>query len=590
MAVVYEAQVNNDRQFSFSKIEWEIANYFPATCRESWVIKSPNFIVKHKHTTKWRLSLKGCYIGTHLSVCAFLKMVEKDSQLSDPVRVSWKFLFPCDSKEIFVDGESDFEKKRSVGIEIYDVDILENAIRNSSSETLVVTFLMLVRYKDSDVCDRSEDVGVRSLSQDLRVLYRVDKNHDVEFVVGDVVVKGHKAILCSRSEFLKTEIERENFMVDISGLDFEAVKEVFGYLYTGNLDFILRKPSLHLITCIKYFNITELDGYFQPDEMTLRSVCSVQKGTHTWTIPIYEIIEADILTSPTFTEERSNAHGNVFRFFLYLIGFSQNSDSMSICVESTDETVPKVVCIEISVGDSTGKIFFLQRKKWLNTVTKLEFKKFLSSDDVCDIFSNANEHNLQILCTVRTPTRGSEDLSTVETKTHSSICVETEKHYELLSKQIEHLFETGIYTDFTLKCEGQNFKVHTYLLSARSHVFRRLFRGLKCVKVATFVEVTGIKCIALRALLYYIYSGKLPEHKADDVLQIYIAAQKFFILSLKYACSSILQDNIPLLNSEKVLSLAEEYKDYKLKAALVKFHSKKDAECLQEMAEMDINN
>lgn len=101
------------------------------------------------------------------------------------------------------------------------------------------------------------------------------------------------------------------------------------------------------------------------------------------------------------------------------------------------------------------------------------------------------------------------------------------------------LFETGIYADLTLICNEEKFRVHTYILGAKSYVLQKLFQSKEFLEGTRCLDASKIKSNILRAVLHFTYCGKLLEYKIDEILEIYKTAHEFRVLSLQNVCSRI---------------------------------------------------
>lgn len=557
-------EITNVRKFGFSRINWTIKNYFAATCTQSWVIDSPIFTVNGQNTTQWRLFLQPNYTGKNpTTVCASLVKEESNSS-QEPIWVTWKLFFPFEigRKEDVV--ESDFQSKSSLVIEMCDADELEKILKCSADDTLIIRSEIFVSRKYSQASQRSSDVGLKSLSQDFTVLYRLDTKCDLNFRIGGsggFPAKAHKAILYARNEVLKKAIESDEFEVKLPGLDIDAIKSVFGYLYTGNLDYVLRKPSSSILECVKYFGIQEIEEYYEPDEFELCSEFGMTEYKFECVIPVEKIANSNVIISSPNIRNDFNPSERIPGLEFSPTRISGNRDFIAIFIEGVEECFSNNSYVELSVKDSEGNRHHLRRKKSLPV--RIIFGRFLSRTILKDI-AFTSDGNLHILCNFYIPIQGSRKLLTKHIP--SDVCIDFEKHYKIFSDQITTLFESGIYSDITLISKDEKFPVHTNILKVRSHVFRKLIESKKFTGNVKTLNISWMKMKSnvLRAVLYYIYSGRLMIYESDDILDIYKAAEIFRILPLQSTCSKILQDNVESLNTKEALKVAEKVKDYKL--------------------------
>lgn len=595
-----KSELVNVRNFEYSEIQWKIKNYFSATCAERWKIVSPVFTVNGKTCSKWRLYLMSKHVDGKCNVFAYLDNEKRDA-MQEPAWVIWKLFFSPEISGMVREAKADFEKGKSLIFKICDADDLEYIMERLAEDTLIIRSSIFVCSKDSQVYKRSKDLGLKSLSQDMSVLYRVGKNYDLTLRIGGVnKTFTHKGILSARNNVLKRaiEIERDG-VTQLSELNMDDLQDVFGYLYTGNLDYVLRKPSLSMLECINRLDIKELKEYYEPDEFELCSeyrmkeckfdcFIPLEKISHSNMIICYPVIRKDsslfeciqitdsdeVISSPRFYGPPEN----FFTLCFYPKGLYGKSDYMSIFLEDVEKYFSKTSYVEVGVMHANGNILYLQRRRCSSYSDEISFESLLPKVILKDSAIIYDE-NLHLVCNFYTPVAGSRTQSIIRNKVRSNRCIDPEKHYNMLSDQMSTLFETGVYSDFTLTCDGIYFRVHSYILCARSHVFRDIFDKHGSVGNSKSLNIFGVKSNILRAILYYIYSGKLLKHEIHEILLIYEAAVKFCLLPLIYTCSKILQENLGLLDTKRVLSLAEQFKDYKLIAALRKFNQHKTSDC-----------
>lgn len=558
------------RKFGFCVVDWKIKNYFAATCTEKWVIKSPVFTINGKSITRWRLYLKENYIDESHVVCAYLTKVKSDSA-HEPIWVTWKVFFPCEAGTTFFEIESDFEKKKSVERALCHPYDFENIIQSSAEDTLIIRSMIFVSCKDSLMHERSKDPGLKSLSQDLAVLYRVGRNNDLEIKIGRYLAKPHKAILCSRNNALKMAIETDDVETIFKGIDAYAAKNVLGYLYSGNLDYVLRKPTFEMQQCIKLLAIKELEKYYEPDELELCSEFKTEVCMLYYKIAVENLVDSDAVACYPYIQNDSTSFDHVVSLCFYPKGLNGKSNNISILAENMKGNFSEISYVQLFVMDSNGNCQHSKRMRCAGSSEGIFFKNFLRRDVLNDI-TTIREDNLHFLCNIYTPIMDSNASSTVKKEVHPNIFINPEKHYNMLSDQMGTLFETGIYSDLTLTCNGEEFRVHSYILTARSYVFKYLHEKSKTMGLKNVWDISSMKSDILKALLYYMYKGKIltKSYEIGEILQLYEAADRFCVLSLKHTCSSILQNNVRALDAKSVLSLAQKFKDYKLIATLEK--------------------
>lgn len=562
----------NLRNFGFSEIEWNIKNFLAVTSKEKWVISSPTFTINGKVSTQWRFCIKDNYIDEEHTVSVYLEKM--NSSISEPIWVTWKLFFPKDLGEDRIEVvKFDFIRNNSIAIELSDVDEFQTITQSKDMDKLKFKSQIFVSIKDSQVHQRSKVPGLKALSQDLTALYRVDKNHDVEFNIGGVSVEAHSFILNSRSNVLKKLIARAEDEVELPELDAVAATHIFGYLYTGNLDHVLRKPTFEILKWIKFLDLKQLAIYYEPDYIEILSECQREKCSMEFVIPLEKIADSNEIVSLPIFEHISNLLTRIFTLNLYPNGDTDENDYMSVCIKNISENYSDIYQAEIGVIDSDRKTRYLQRKHCCDFYEGISFEEFLPRDSLHDSTVTWSG-SLHIVCTLYSSDTPLEILSTVTNDVvYYDIHIDPEEHYKTLAFHMALMFENGIDSDFSLECDGQIFPVNSLILCARSHVFRDLFRD-NYIESCESLEFHDINSNVLKSVILYMYCGKLLYFEINDLIDIYIvAAFKFFVLPLKYECCRLLEENLELVDVERVLALAIEYKDYKLIYSIKKFIS-----------------
>ena len=77
----------------------------------------------------------------------------------------------------------------------------------------------------------------------------------------------------------------------------------------------------------------------------------------------------------------------------------------------------------------------------------------------------------------------------------------------------------------------------------------------------------------VKAMLKYIYTAYLPDDIRTIAIDLYIAAEKYFIESLKIKCREYLVENLNIDSSIQVYILSEFYNDSMLRKQSLKFIS-----------------
>ncbi|GFY51904.1 hypothetical protein TNIN_51351 [Trichonephila inaurata madagascariensis] len=87
------------------------------------------------------------------------------------------------------------------------------------------------------------------------------------------------------------------------------------------------------------------------------------------------------------------------------------------------------------------------------------------------------------------------------------------------------------------------------------------------------VDIEDLDDDTVKRMLLYMYTGTLPDLQWDSACNLYTAADKYEILSLKSDCTSFLMDTLTLDNACDLLILADRHQDKYLKSGIQNYFS-----------------
>ncbi|KAF8771527.1 speckle-type POZ protein-like [Argiope bruennichi] len=134
-----------------------------------------------------------------------------------------------------------------------------------------------------------------------------------------------------------------------------------------------------------------------------------------------------------------------------------------------------------------------------------------------------------------------------------------------LINDLTSLFKDQSLCDVKLQAKANVFPAHTSILGARSPVFKAMFSTNMKEKLNGCVDVSDLDDETVRRFLLYLYTDKIEELEWEAVSQLYKAADKYAIISLKDQCSMLLKDDLNLENACKTLLLSDLHQDEDLK-------------------------
>ena len=124
-----------------------------------------------------------------------------------------------------------------------------------------------------------------------------------------------------------------------------------------------------------------------------------------------------------------------------------------------------------------------------------------------------------------------------------------------------------------IQTEFVEFRAHKCILAARSPVFKAMFNYRLKENLTNKLIIEDCKPEVVQAMLKYIYTAYLPDDIRTIAIDLYIAAEKYFIESLKIKCREYLVENLNTDSCIQVYILSEFYNDSMLRKQSLKFIS-----------------
>ncbi|XP_055952081.1 speckle-type POZ protein B-like isoform X3 [Argiope bruennichi] len=140
-----------------------------------------------------------------------------------------------------------------------------------------------------------------------------------------------------------------------------------------------------------------------------------------------------------------------------------------------------------------------------------------------------------------------------------------------LKADLNSMLQDNVLCDVKLNTKSETFSAHWFILTARSPVFRAMFKNDMKEKAKDRIDIKDMKPDTVRRMLLYLYTDSLEELDWEIASDLYVAAEKYQILALKDKCSSFLKTNLSLINACEILLLADLHQDTELKTAVQNF-------------------
>lgn len=117
------------------------------------------------------------------------------------------------------------------------------------------------------------------------------------------------------------------------------------------------------------------------------------------------------------------------------------------------------------------------------------------------------------------------------------------------------------------------FHAHKCILAARSPVFKAMFQYRLSETLTSRVVIEDLRPEVIRAMLKYIYTAYLPSDADIEPIacDLYIAAEKYFIESLKIKCREYLVEHLNMDTCIQTYIVAELYNDAMLRKQALKY-------------------
>ena len=147
---------------------------------------------------------------------------------------------------------------------------------------------------------------------------------------------------------------------------------------------------------------------------------------------------------------------------------------------------------------------------------------------------------------------------------------------ESLSKDFCKLWENRSEADLEIRCGDKILQVHKAILIGRSQVFEAMLQSNMLEKNENFIEIVDVEYPILEIFLKYLYTGTLPNIDVDVCTDLYKAADKYCVDSLKTRCALFLKENLTVENACYVLVLADTHCDNDLKQCVTSYMIQQD--------------
>ncbi|GBM16210.1 Speckle-type POZ protein [Araneus ventricosus] len=268
---------------------------------------------------------------------------------------------------------------------------------------------------------------------------------------------------------------------------------------------------------------------------------------------------------------------------LYLCDFLHPffSNQLKIEIKPVDIQIERVYDFKLFILDSSGK---KSRTVKLDRTSMYKSPETFTLHDVSkeNLIEKAARYlpndALSLHCEI-TVCAGKEYEKVERTEYETDSIVEVNKAD--FSNEVELLTRReGIPYDTKLQTATEAFSAHTDILSAQSPVFEAMFKTSMKETIKKCVQIDDVDAETLKRMLLFLYSATLEELEWKDAMELFFAADKYQILSLKSRCTVLLMKSLDLSNCCVLLLLADMHQEEDLKKAVQNFITRNDQKIL----------
>nr|XP_042907720.1 BTB and MATH domain-containing protein 42 [Parasteatoda tepidariorum] len=137
-----------------------------------------------------------------------------------------------------------------------------------------------------------------------------------------------------------------------------------------------------------------------------------------------------------------------------------------------------------------------------------------------------------------------------------------------LSLHFKKILDETVYSDIVLKVNEDKIKAHKLILQARSPVFHKMFTHEAAKNP---IAISDIGSETMKRLLNFIYTGATDEYGFGELTELYYAADKYEVISLRDSCKIKLLNLLQVDNACVLFVLANRHSDEVFKNAVAQF-------------------
>ncbi|GIY22213.1 speckle-type POZ protein-like [Caerostris extrusa] len=327
----------------------------------------------------------------------------------------------------------------------------------------------------------------------------------------------------------------------------------------------------------------------ESEQLHARTIIRVMRRSFTWNIEKFSSLEPGLKN--TFSI-RSLAKNVLMLFELCITGGQCSEEVVNISLKPSDDNI-KFLTFKSFVVDSKGnQVECASHEFWSDDIkdgaklTLLLTKKKLMESKA--LYLPNDVLSLRCECDFSTGIALEEinkvDFGTISSQTRNEV-MENEyrpvvaKPAEIslaLTEDLKAMYDDGLISDTELRTKTRKFPAHKNILSARSPVFKAMFSSDMLENSKGCVDIEDLEDETVHAMLVYMYTDSMKETSWKSIVQLFAAADKYAIISLKNKCSSFLKENLSEENVCEILVMADRHQEGDLKAVVENYIISRD--------------
>ncbi|GFY68313.1 TD and POZ domain-containing protein 3 [Trichonephila inaurata madagascariensis] len=318
----------------------------------------------------------------------------------------------------------------------------------------------------------------------------------------------------------------------------------------------------------KFGEIIEQRQYFA------RTRIGIERRSFVWTVPRFSTCEKSTFNIKSILNDEPVMTLNILattnKLQVILKAESLKSSIFHFHLLDSSENRVEFLKQKIIFAERYDEFFYLfsiSKEKLMKNKSLYLPNDILTLHCDCSFTAGIMSEEIEKICQGCPPLTQEETLECedLESKTTSLDLI------RILQENLESLYKENFLCDMKLKTKTRTFPAHKFILGARSPVFKAMFTNDMKERNSECVNIEDLDDDTVQRMLQYMYTATVPDLQWDSACNLYTAANKYVILSLKSKCSSFLKDNLSTDNACDLLILSDMHQDEDLKSRAEEF-------------------